>query len=85
VTAEPSTAVAPTATAPIDTESQDTRFTVMIEQRGITMKSGPGSIKAAHAVCKMFSEGDTPDSIAPQVVRQNPGLTPQLAEVFVVI
>jgi serine/threonine protein kinase len=83
VTAESPTAVSPTATAPIESESQDARFTTAIEQRGITMKSAPGAIKAAHVVCKMVSQGDSLESIAALVVRQNPGLTPQLATVFV--
>jgi serine/threonine kinase PknH len=83
VTAEPPTAVSPTATPPIESESLDARFTITIEQRGITMQSAPGAIKAAHAVCKMVSQGDSLESIAAQVVRQNPGLTPQLATVFV--
>lgn len=83
VAAEPPAALTPSATVPLEAESQDARFMAMLEQRGITFKSGPGAIKAAHAVCKLISGGSTPDQLAPQVAAQNPGLTIPFAATFV--
>ncbi|TSE00098.1 DUF732 domain-containing protein [Skermania sp. ID1734] len=55
--------------------AQDQQFIDTLSNQGITFPSSDSAISDAHAVCSMFSDGQSFDQVAQKVVDANPGLS----------
>ncbi|MFZ0226058.1 MAG: DUF732 domain-containing protein [Mycobacterium sp.] len=88
VIAEPppvTTEVPPPPPVPVNPDADaDRLFIEMLHGYGITTTQGSAAeIKAAHAACRLFNSGESFDSIAAEMVRENPAMTRDAA-LFVV-
>lgn len=79
----PMPATATPSAAAFGTPAQDAEFLRMLQNHGITMRSGVGATNAGHTVCGLISTGQPPDQITPHVVEQNPGISFSSAQFFV--
>ena len=60
-------------------------FSIRSPRAGITIKSGPGAIKAGKVACGLMEQGKPELDVVQQVTRQNPGLDTTRAAQFTAI
>jgi hypothetical protein len=63
----------------------DASFLDSLTKAGITVKDGPGAVKAGKAACGMMQQGKPELDVVQQVTRQNPGLDTTKAAQFTAI
>ena len=63
----------------------DASFLDALTKAGITIKSGPGAVKAGKAACGMMEQGQPELDVIQLVTRQNPGLDTTRAAKFTAI
>jgi hypothetical protein len=63
------------APVPVDPDA-DRLYIEMLHGYGITTTQGSAAeIHAAHSVCRLRGNGEAPDHIAAEMVRENPGMS----------
>ena len=63
----------------------DASFLGSLTRAGITIKSGPGAVKAGKSACGLMQQGKPEIDVVQQVMRQNPGLDTTRAAQFTAI
>ena len=63
----------------------DASFLDALTKAGITIKSGPGAVKAGKAACGMMEQGQPELDVIQLVTKQNPGLDTTRAAQFTAI
>jgi Protein of unknown function (DUF732) len=63
----------------------DASFLDALTKAGITVKDGPGAVKAGKVACGMMAQGRPEIDVVEQVSRQNPGLDTTRAAQFTAI
>ncbi|MGA8331465.1 MAG: DUF732 domain-containing protein [Mycobacterium sp.] len=75
-----------TAPAHADPDADlDASFLDSLTRAGITIKSGPGAVKAGKSACGLMQQGKPEIDVIQQVTRQNPGLDTTRAAQFTAI